>query len=76
MRERHPPAATDPTQRIVAYWCQQDPKRQPQRGSLGVSLQMVDDTFAKVLTGHSSLAVTQRYIEGDVEASTKVVELV
>ena len=30
----------------------------------------------QMLAGHSSLAVTQRYIEGDVEARTKVVELV
>ena len=30
----------------------------------------------QLLAGHSSLAVTQRYIEGDVEARTKVVELV
>jgi len=29
-----------------------------------------------MLAGHSSLAVTQRYIEGDVEARAKVVELV
>ena len=27
VRECHPLSAADPTQRIVAYWCQQDPKR-------------------------------------------------
>ena len=30
----------------------------------------------QMLAGHSSLAVTQRYIEGDAEARTKVVDLV
>lgn len=30
----------------------------------------------QMLAGHSSLAVTQRYIEGDGEARVKVVELV
>ena len=39
--------------------------------SVGGSLRDV-----QMLAGHSSLAVTQRYIEGDVEARTKVVELV
>jgi integrase/recombinase XerD len=39
--------------------------------SVGGSLRDV-----QMLAGHSSLAVTQRYIEGDVEAKTKVVELV
>jgi hypothetical protein len=31
VRECHPLSAADPTQRIVAYWCQQDSERQPQR---------------------------------------------
>jgi len=39
--------------------------------SVGGSLRDV-----QMLAGHSSLAVTQRYIEGDGEARTKVVELV
>ena len=39
--------------------------------SVGGSLRDV-----QMLAGHSSLAVTQRYIEGEVEARTKVVELV
>jgi integrase/recombinase XerD len=30
----------------------------------------------QALAGHSSLAVTQRYIEGDAEARRKIVELV
>jgi integrase/recombinase XerD len=30
----------------------------------------------QMLAGHSSLAVTQRYIEGDGEARMKVIELV
>ena len=30
----------------------------------------------QALAGHSSLAVTQRYIEGDVDARTKIVDLV
>ena len=39
--------------------------------SVGGSLRDV-----QALAGHSSLAVTQRYIEGDGEARAKVVELV
>jgi integrase/recombinase XerD len=39
--------------------------------SVGGSLRDV-----QMLAGHSSLAVTQRYIEGDGEARVKVVELV
>ena len=39
-------------------------------GSVGGSLRDV-----QALAGHSSLAVTQRYIEGDAEARTKVVQL-
>lgn len=39
--------------------------------SVGGSLRDV-----QMLAGHSSLAVTQRYIEGDAEARTKVVDLV
>ncbi|WP_282058874.1 site-specific integrase [Lentibacter algarum] len=39
--------------------------------SVGGSLRDV-----QALAGHSSLAVTQRYIEGDGEARVKVVELV
>jgi len=30
----------------------------------------------QMLAGHSSLAVTQRYIEGDSEARQKIVDLV
>ena len=40
-------------------------------GTVGGSLRDV-----QMLAGHSSLAVTQRYIEGDGEARAKVVELV
>jgi len=39
--------------------------------SVGGSLRDV-----QMLAGHSSLAVTQRYIEGDGEASVKVVDLI
>jgi integrase/recombinase XerD len=39
--------------------------------TLGGSLREV-----QVLAGHSSLAVTHRYIEGDAEARRKIVELV
>ena len=39
--------------------------------SVGGSLRDV-----QMLAGHSSLAVTQRYIEGDGEARVKVVDLV
>jgi len=39
--------------------------------SVGGSLRDV-----QMLAGHSSLAVTQRYIEGDGEAKLKVVDLV
>jgi hypothetical protein len=49
VRECHPLAAADPTQRIVARRHQQGSEQQPQRRALGVTLQMIDDRLAKVL---------------------------
>ena len=49
VRECHPLAAADPTQRIVAHWCQQGSERQPQRRTFSVPLQMVGDTLAEML---------------------------
>ena len=54
--------------------------RQPSTYTASASLKFssVDGSLRDVqmLAGHASLAVTQRYIEGDGEARAKVVELV
>jgi len=45
-------------------------------GGRMISLDEIGPRDVQMLAGHSSLAVTQRYIEGDGHARVKVVDLI